>query len=89
MLWLLKKNKDVTETVKKMSSVNDEGVITDHQVGNWFSKFCSGDTLLRDDLRLERSSDVEQDALTDIVEYNQRKSTRELALNLNPQTAAT
>ena len=43
-----------------------------HQVQNWFLKFCSEDTLLRN-----------QDTFRELVECNLRKSTQELALDLN------
>ena len=83
MLWEFKNNKNATETAKKICSVYGQGVITDRQVRNWFSKFRSGDTSLRDEPRPGRSSDLDQDALRELVECNPRKSTRELALDLN------
>ena len=78
-----KNNKNATETAKKISSVYGKDVIIDCQVRNWFSKIFSGDTSLRDEFRPRRSSDLNQDSLRELVEYNPCKSTRELALNLN------
>ena len=80
MLWEFKNNKNIA---KKICSVCTQGVITDHQVRNWFSKFHSGDTALRDKLKPGCSLDLDQEALRDLVECNPLKSTQELVLNLN------
>ncbi len=40
-------------------------------------------TSLRDKLRPEYSSDLDQDVLRELLESSPRKSTRELALDLN------
>ena len=66
MLWELKNNKNATKTAKKISSIYDQGVITDCYVRNWFSKFCSADTSLRDEPRNARSSDLVQDTLREL-----------------------
>ena len=63
MLWKSNKNKNVTKTAKKISGIYAQGVITDHQVWNWFSKFNSGNMSLRDGPRPGRSSDLDQDDL--------------------------
>ena len=60
MLWVLKNNKNLTETAKKISSVHGQGLITDHQVGNWFSAFHSGNMPLCNELRPGCSSDHDQ-----------------------------
>ena len=49
MLWEFKNNKNFTETAHKIPSVYGQDVITDCWVQNWFSKFCSDDTSLRDE----------------------------------------
>ena len=36
MLWGLKNNKNATETCQKISSVENQSVITDRQIRNWF-----------------------------------------------------
>ena len=41
--------KNARETANKICSVNDQGVIIDCQVKNWFSKFHSGNMLQRDE----------------------------------------
>ena len=63
MLWELKNNKNTREIAKKICSVYGDGVITDCQVWNLFSRFRSGDVSLRDDEpRPESSSDLDLDA---------------------------
>ena len=79
MLWELKTNKNATETVKKMSSIYGQGVITDCQVRNLF-RF--GETSMRDEHRPGRPSDLDQDALSKLVGCK-FKSSLELALDLN------
>ena len=83
MLWEFKNNKNATWTTRKICSVYLQGVITDHQVWNWFSKFYSGDKSLRDEPRQECSTDLDQDASRELVECNMHKNTQELALDLN------
>ena len=65
ILWEFK---NTTETVKKISNIYGQGVITNHQVWNWFSKFCSGNTLLKNEPRSRCSSDLDQEALRELVE---------------------
>ena len=60
-----------------------EGTITDQAVRNWFVKFRSGDTSLKDESRPGRSSEFDAEALKSLVECNARQSTRKLADNLN------
>ena len=81
MLFEFKNNKNATKTGKTISSVYGQCVIIVCQVQNWFSVLFSSDTALRDESRPRCLSDLDQDALRE-VEYNQRKSTRELALDL-------
>ena len=56
-----KDNKITTETVKNICSVYGQGIITEHQVWNWFSKFHCGNP--------GHSSDFNQDALRELGEY--------------------
>ena len=62
MFLKFKNNTNFIETVKKISSVKGQRVITDHSVQNGFSKFCSGDISLRND----------EEALRELVECNPR-----------------
>ena len=48
-----------------------------------FSKFRSDDSSLRDEPSSGPSSDLDQDALRELVECNSHKNTREFALDLN------
>ena len=59
MLCEFKKNKNAPETVKIFCSVYGQEVITNSQVQNWLSKFCSHDTSVSDEIRSERSSDID------------------------------
>ena len=68
MLWEFKNNKNATETAKKICSIYGQCVITDCQEQNWFSKFHSGNMLLRNEPRLGYSSDSDQDASRQLME---------------------
>ena len=81
MLCVFKNNKNATEAVKKISSVYGQSIITDHQ--KWFAKFHSSDTSLTDQPRPGHLSDLDQDALRELVECNLCKITQELAVDLN------
>ena len=50
VMWEFKNNKNVSESAKKICC---QGLITDYQVQNKFSKFHSGNKSLRDKLRPE------------------------------------
>ena len=68
ILCEVKINKNASEAVKKICSVYGQGVIIDCQVRNWFSKFCSGDTSLRDEPSAERPLDLNQECLREVLE---------------------
>ena len=65
----------LSELKNKIFDVYTQGVITDCQVQNWFSKFCPNDILLRDEPRSRW--------LKKLVECNSPKSTWELAFDLS------
>ena len=54
----------------------------DGQVWNCFLMFCPGEKSWRDEARPRCLQQLDQDALRGLVEYNQLKGTRELALHL-------
>ena len=49
MFLVFKNDKNATETGKKNCSIYKQSVTADCQVQNWLSKFCSGDTSLRNE----------------------------------------
>ena len=83
MLWEFKQGNNATETAEEICSVYGKDIITDRAVRNWFVKFCSGDTSLKDEPRPGRSSDFDDDALKALLEYNPCQSTQELTDKLN------
>ena len=83
MLWEFKQGNSATATAQKLCSVYGEGVISDRAVRNWFVKFRSGDMTLKDEPRMGRPSDFDDDVLNSLLEENPRQSTRELAQKLN------
>ncbi|XP_043510306.1 histone-lysine N-methyltransferase SETMAR-like isoform X2 [Frieseomelitta varia] len=66
-----------------MCSVYGEGLISDRAVKNWFAKFRSGDTILKDEPRAGRPSDLDDNLLKAILEQNLRQSTIDIAGRLN------
>ena len=82
VMWDFNNNKNATEIAKKICSVYGKRVIIDLQVRNWFSKFRFNDTSLRDEPSPGRSSDLDQNALRELVECN-LQSTQELSLDFN------
>ena len=67
LLREFKNNKNAKETAKKICSVHDQSVKTDHPIKNWFSKFYSGDI---NELKPWRTSELDQDVLRKLLEYN-------------------
>ena len=80
ILFEFKNYKNVKETAKKICG---QVCITEHRVWNWFSKFHSDNTSLRSKLRSRCSSNLNQDALRELVECNLHKNTWELAPDCN------
>ena len=68
MLWEFKNNGNATEKAKKICSVYGQGVITDYQIQNWFSKFHSSNTSLRDEPWPGCLSDLNQDTLRESMQ---------------------
>ena len=56
-------DKNAADTAKDISSVYSQGVITDHKVQKWFSKYCPGNMLPRDEPRPGCSSNLNQNAI--------------------------
>ncbi|XP_043260411.1 histone-lysine N-methyltransferase SETMAR-like [Colletes gigas] len=83
MLWEFQQGNSAKTTAEKICSVYGEGLITDRAVGNWFIKFRSEDTTLKDEPRAGRPSDFDDNLLKAILEQNPRKSTRGIAERLN------
>ena len=69
------------ETAEKICSGYGQGTITNRAVQNWFVKFHSGDTSLKDEPG--SSLDFDDEALKSLVECNARQSTQEVADKLN------
>ena len=92
MLWKFKNNKNAPETAETICSVYGQGVITDNQVHNWFSKFHFSNMSLRDKPTPGYITDLDQDALRELVECSSHKSSPEIVListHPNPQSATT
>ena len=83
MLREFKQGNNATETAEKICSVYGECTISDRAIQNWFVKFRSEDTSMKDEPRPGRSSDFDDDALKVLVECNPCQSTQELANKLN------
>ena len=83
MLWEFKQGNSAKATAEKICSVYGEGLITNRAVRNWFIKFRSGDTTLKDEPRAGRPSDFDDNLLKAILEQNPCQSTRDIAERLN------
>ena len=64
---MFKNNKNSTEIDEKICSVSGHSVITECQVQNWFSVFHSSNTSLMIEPRSICSSDLNLDALRELV----------------------
>ena len=83
MLWKFNQGNSAKATAEKICSVYGEGLISDRAVRNWFAKFRSGDTSLKDEPRVGRSSNLDDNLLKTTLEQNPRRSTRDIAGRLN------
>ena len=81
MLWEFKNNKKLKKTTENKSSADEQNVISDLQVRKcFFFFFCSGDMSLRDEPRLGRWSDLDQEALRELVKDKRRKSPQHIPI---------
>ena len=83
VMWEFKNDKNATETPKKISSGYSQDVITYCHVWDWFSKLHSGDRSPRDESRPGCSSNIDQDALRELMPFNPHKNTQKLTLDFN------
>ncbi|XP_054005260.1 histone-lysine N-methyltransferase SETMAR-like [Hylaeus anthracinus] len=83
MLCEFKQGNSAKATADKICSVYGEGLITDRAVRNWFIKFRSRDTTLKDKPRAGRPFDFDDNLLKAILMQNPRQSTRGIAGRLN------
>ena len=79
MLYYFEKDKNASETHKKVCAVYGEGAVTDRTCQKWFAKFHAGDFLLDDAPRSGRPVEVDSDQIETIIENNQCYTTREIA----------
>ena len=82
MLSKFVNNQNTSEQLLKKCSVYSQGVITDCQIWNWFSKFYASKMSLKDEHRPGYSSDFNQDDFRELMECNLGKSTQEVTLDL-------
>ena len=69
------------QTVDEHSSVSGHGVISDHQIKQWFLNFSLGDTLLRVEPTPDGASELDWNSFRESVECNPRKGLQELSLD--------
>ena len=63
---------------KKLYDVYGEKSLTERQCLNWFARFRSGDFDLKDELRSERPTEVDDNIIKAVIENNRRSTTREI-----------
>lgn len=83
MLWEFKQSNSTKSTAEKISSIRSEGIITDRAARNWFVKFDSGDSTVKDKLRVGCSYEFDNNLLNTILEQNLRQSTKSIGERLN------
>ena len=66
-----------------MSYVYGDKLLTVRQCQNWFARFRSGDSDLKDVPRSGCPTEVDDDKIKTIIENNRRSTTREIAEKLN------
>ena len=79
MLYYFKKDKNATETQKKICIVYREGAVTNRMCQKWFVKFHAWDFWLDDAPRLDRPVEVDGDQTETLIKNNQRYTTLEIA----------
>ena len=79
LLYYFKKDKNATETEKKICAVYGEGAVTDWICQNWFAKSRAGDFSLDDAPQSGRPVEVDSDQIETIIENNQHYTTWERA----------
>ena len=70
MLYNSKKDKNATETQKKICAVYGKGAVTDRMCQKWFVKFCVGDFSLDDVSQLGRPVEVDSDPVETLRAVN-------------------
>ena len=79
MLYYFKKDKNATETKKKICAVYGEGAVTDQMCQKWFAKLHAGDFSLDDAPWSGRPGEVDSDQIETLIESSQCYTTWETA----------
>ena len=79
MLYYFKKDKNATETQKKICAVYGEGAVTDQMCQKWFAKFRAGDFSPDNAPRSGRPVEVDSDQIETLTEKNQCSTMQEIA----------
>ena len=88
MLYYFKKDKNATETQRKICPVYGEGAVTDWACQKCFTKFCAGDFSLDDAPWSGRPVEVDSDQIETLIENNQCYNTWERADILKISTSS-
>ena len=83
LLYYFRKGKSAVQARKKLYHVYGGKSLTERQYQNWFARFRSGDSHLKDAPRSGRPTEVDNDKIKAMIENNRRSTTREIAEKLN------
>ena len=78
MLFYFRKGKNAAQAAKKVRDVYGEEALKDRHCRNWFDKFSSGDFSVKDEQRLGRPNEVDDDQIKAIIELGRHISVREI-----------
>ena len=83
LLFYFRKGKKAAEAHKEICEVYGVNCLTELTCQNLLKKFRSGDFSLKDDQRSGRLSEVDDDIMKVIIEFNRHITVREIAKQLN------
>lgn len=83
LLHEFKLGHNAAETTRNVNKAWGEDTASKRTTRRWFEKFRSGDTSLEDEEGRGRPSEVDNDELKALIEADPRKTTREVAQELN------
>jgi len=79
MLFYFRKEKNATQTRKKICAMYGKDAVSERVCQNWFAKFCASDTTCEDRERSGRPLVVDDDQIKSLIESNPYYTTREIA----------
>ena len=79
MIYEIRVGLKAAESYRRLCQAFGQDVVSQQTVNNWFKRFKSGNYKIEDETRSGRPSELDDQALQQLVQSNSRQATHEMA----------